>query len=278
MCRQGHWCYTQPRGGGEAGAVLLGQLWADTDGACRRLCRAPSEPLVHLPRRPRCGDHPGQLRAPLPPRLWGCWCGPGSWASRRSVVARLHDRWHQGSICGGCGKWHTPDSPLLHLRLELLAHGAGPFPLQAHRELARSPGPGRLSGLVSLRPCGLAGAVEGWSGMVAPGVACVLLRPGSATGPSGAVSIVCSPQLPACAAGLPSVCDLRALQPLAFCLQSLCPAFLSLPSASVAFSLSVPFLHARTRAPPSVLPLAPWLLRVPQAGRARAARVLALWQ
>lgn len=38
-------------------------------------------------------------------------------------------------------------------------------------------GPGRLSGLVSLRPCGLAGAVEGWSGMVAPGVACVLLPP-----------------------------------------------------------------------------------------------------
>ena len=54
-------------------------------------------------------------------------------------VARLHDKWHLGSICGQCGKWHTPDSPFLHLRLELLAHGAGPFPLQAYRELARSP-------------------------------------------------------------------------------------------------------------------------------------------
>lgn len=116
-------------------------------------------------------------------------------------------------------------------------------------------GPGRLSGLVPLRPCGLAGAEEGWSGMVAPGVACVLLPPGSATGPSGTVSVVCSPKLPTCAAGLPSVCDSWALQPLAFCLQSLCPAFLSLPSHVGGFLALCPFSpRTDTCTPPSVLP------------------------
>ena len=210
---------TQPLGRGETGPSSLassGQTLAGVEAPVWGSVQAPGPPSSVS--KQRCDGCPEAAPCP-PPSLAMGWRGPGSQALLPQCLWLDHmtgGTWVPFVGGVGSGTHWTPFSASL---TGAVARGTGPFPLQAHGELAQSPW-ARVSPWASVPEAMLVGrSCRGrlGSGLVGHGSPhgglCSAPHPGSATGPSpvGRSLSSAAPQVPTCPAGLSSVCDSQAL-------------------------------------------------------------------